>query len=101
VADGVITSISNPYWSFWWATIGLGYLVLSSGQGIAGVAFFFGGHILADAVWYLFVGMTVSAGRGRFTDRVYRGIVGVCAGFLFFFALSFGYLGVTKLFRLL
>ena len=101
VADGVITSISNPYWSFWWATIGLGYLVLSSGQGIAGVAFFFFGHILADAAWYLFVGMTVSAGRGRFTDRVYRGIVGVCAGFLFFFALSFGYLGVTKLFHLL
>jgi threonine/homoserine/homoserine lactone efflux protein len=101
VADGVVASISNPYWSFWWATIGLGYLVLSSGQGIAGVVFFFAGHILADAAWYLFVGLTVSMGRGRFTDRVYRGIVGVCAGFLFFFALSFGYFGVTKLFRLL
>jgi len=101
VADGVIASISNPYWSFWWATIGLGYLVLSSRQGIAGVAFFFAGHILADAAWYLFVGLTVSAGRGWFTDRVYRGIVGVCSGFLFFFALSFGYFGMTKLFRLL
>jgi hypothetical protein len=44
--------------------------------------------------------MTVSAGRGRFTDRVYRGIVGVCAGFLVFFALSFGFFGMTKLFRL-
>ncbi len=100
VADGVLTSISNPYWSLWWATIGLGYLVISSGEGITGVAFFFGGHILADAAWYLFVGMTVSAGRGRFTDRIYRGIVGVCAGFLIFFALSFGTFGVTKLFRL-
>lgn len=101
VADGVLTSISNPYWSLWWATIGLGYLVLSSGQGLTGVAFFFAGHILADAAWYLFVGLTVSAGRGRFTDRVYRGIVVACAGFLFFFALSFGYFGVTKLIRLL
>jgi threonine/homoserine/homoserine lactone efflux protein len=100
VADGVLTSISNPYWSLWWATIGLGYLVISSGQGLTGVAFFFGGHILADAAWYLFVGLTVSAGRGRFTDRIYRGIVGACAGFLFFFALSFGYFGVIKLFRL-
>ncbi len=45
--------------------------------------------------------MTVSMGRGRFSDRVYRGIVGVCAGFLFFFALSFGAFGVNKLFRLL
>ncbi len=101
VADGVLTSISNPYWSLWWATIGLGYLVISSGAGIVGVAFFFGGHILADAAWYLFVGMTVSAGRGRFTDRIYRGIVGVCAGFLVFFALSFGTFGVTKLIRLM
>jgi len=101
VADGVVASISNPYWSLWWATIGLGYLALSRGQGLAGVAFFFAGHILADAAWFLFVGLTVSAGRGWFTDRVYRGIVGVCAGFLFFFALSFGYFGVTKLFRLL
>lgn len=101
VADGIVASISNPYWSLWWATIGLGYLVLSSGQGLTGVAIFFAGHILSDAAWFLFVGLTVSAGRGRFTDRVYRGIVGVCAGFLFFFALSFGYFGMTKLFRLL
>src|SRR3972149_5217323 len=48
VADGIIASISNPYWSLWWATIGLGYLALSSGQGLTGVAFFFAGHILAD-----------------------------------------------------
>jgi threonine/homoserine/homoserine lactone efflux protein len=101
VADGVVASISNPYWSLWWATIGLGYLALSRSQGLTGVAFFFAGHILADAAWFMFVGLTVSAGRGRFTDRVYRGVVGVCAGFLFFFALSFGYFGVTKLFRLL
>ncbi len=101
VADGIVASISNPYWSIWWATIGLGYLALSRSQGLAGVAFFFAGHILADAAWFMFVGLTVSAGRGRFTDRVYRGVVGVCAGFLFFFALSFGYFGVTKLFRLL
>ena len=101
VVDGVVASIGNPYWSLWWATIGLGYLVISQAQGMAGVAFFFAGHILSDAAWFLFVGFTVSMGRGRFTDRIYRGIVGVCAGFLFFFALSFGYFGMTRLFRLL
>lgn len=101
VAAGILASVSNPYWSLWWATIGLGYLVISSGQGAVGVASFFAGHILADAAWFLFVGMTVSMGRGRFSDRVYRGIVAVCAGFLFLFALSFGVFGVNKLFRLL
>ncbi|MGA7104155.1 MAG: LysE family transporter [Candidatus Deferrimicrobiaceae bacterium] len=101
VLSGVVASISNPYWTIWWATIGLGYLVISRELGAVGIALFFAGHILADAAWYLFIGFAVSAGRGRFTDRVYRWIVGSCALFLFFFAVSFGYFGMTKLFRLL
>jgi len=101
VIDGIVASISNPYWSLWWATIGLGYLLLSRNHGTVGILAFFSGHILADAAWYLFVGTAVSAGRGWFTDRVYRYIVGVCASFLAFFALSFGYLGVSRLIRFL
>ncbi len=101
VADGIITSVSNPYWSLWWATIGLGYLLLSRTQGAIGVLAFFSGHILADAAWYLFVGTAVSAGRGWFTDRVYRGVVGACAVFLAVFALSFGFFGMTRLIRFL
>jgi threonine/homoserine/homoserine lactone efflux protein len=100
VFSGIVASISNPYWTIWWATIGLGYLLISRKLGAAGVALFFAGHILADAVWYLFVGFAVSAGRRRFTDRAYRWIVGSCALFLFFFAFSFGYYGVSGLFRI-
>jgi threonine/homoserine/homoserine lactone efflux protein len=101
VLSGIVASISNPYWTIWWATIGLGYLVISRELGTAGIAFFFAGHILADAVWFLFVGAAVSAGRSRFTDRVYRWVVGSCALFLFFFALSFGVFGVVRLFRMM
>lgn len=101
VLSGVVASISNPYWTIWWATIGLGYLVVSRELGAAGIVLFFAGHILADAAWYLFVGFAVTAGRSRFTDRTYRWIVGTCALFLFLFALSFGYFGMTKLFGLL
>jgi threonine/homoserine/homoserine lactone efflux protein len=99
--DGIVASASNPYWSLWWATIGLGYMVLSRGLGWVGLASFFAGHILADAAWYLFVGTAVAAGRGWFTDRVYRGVVGACAAFLFLFALSFGYMGFSRLLRFL
>ncbi len=101
VLDGIVTSASNPYWSLWWATIGLGYLLLSRGQGWRGVLAFFSGHILSDMAWYLFVGAAVSAGRGWFTDRAYRGIVAACAVFLVFFAITFGYLGVSRLVRIL
>lgn len=101
VIDGIVTSASNPYWSLWWATIGLGYLLIARAQGAAGVLAFFAGHVLADAAWYLFVGSAVSAGRGWFSDRAYRVVVGACAVFLAFFAVSFGYFGVTRLFRIL
>jgi threonine/homoserine/homoserine lactone efflux protein len=101
VIDGIVTSASNPYWSLWWATIGLGYLMLSQGQGWRGVLAFFSGHILSDAAWYLFVGGAVSAGRGWFSDRIYRGVVGACAVFLVFFALTFGYFGVSRLVHIL
>jgi len=101
VISGILASISNPYWTIWWATIGLGYLVISRELGFAGIALFFAGHILADAVWLLFVGAAVSAGRSRFTDRLYRSVVGGCALLLFLFAISFGAFGIAGLFRLL
>lgn len=101
VLNGIVASISNPYWTIWWATIGLGYLVLSRELGPLGIALFFAGHILADLAWYLFVGFAVSMGRSRFSDRAYRWVVGTCAAFLFFFALSFAYLGASKLFGMI
>ncbi|MCL1926066.1 MAG: LysE family translocator [Syntrophorhabdaceae bacterium] len=101
VVDGILASASNPYWFLWWATIGLGYLLLAQSLGASGVLAFFLGHISADAVWYIFVGWAISAGRGWFTDRAYRVVIGACAAFLVLCACSFGYLGITRLSRVL
>ncbi|MCL2102934.1 MAG: LysE family translocator [Syntrophorhabdaceae bacterium] len=101
VADGIIVSASNPYWILWWATIGLGYLLLAQTLGAVGVLLFFIGHILADVAWYFFVGWAVSAGRGWFTDRAYRLVICACAAFLAFCACSFGYMGITRLVRII
>lgn len=100
VLDGIVVSVSNPYWSFWWATIGLAYLVVARSLGAAGIAAFFAGHILSDFAWYMAVGFAVCMGRGRLSDRFYRGVVGSCATCLVFFALWFGYRGLTTLVRL-
>lgn len=100
ILDGIVVSVSNPYWSFWWATIGLAYLVVARSLGAAGIAAFFAGHILSDFAWYMAVGLGVCMGRGRLTDRFYRGVVGCCAACLVFFALWFGYRGLTTLVRL-
>ncbi len=97
VASGILMSISNPYWIIWWATIGIGYILYSRQFGIWGVVFFFAGHILADLAWYSFIAAAVAGGRHLLTDRLYRGLIAVCASFLLVFAGYFVYAGLEKL----
>jgi threonine/homoserine/homoserine lactone efflux protein len=96
VKDGAILSIANPYWIVWWATIGFGYVIYSWSFGIAGLVFFFTGHILADFVWYSAVSAAVGKGRHLFTDGFYRWVIGTCAVVLILFACYFFYAGVQK-----
>jgi threonine/homoserine/homoserine lactone efflux protein len=97
VIAGALLSIANPYWSIWWATIGLGYILYSWNFGLMGVFFFFCGHILADLIWYSMVSLAVARGRKFLNDRLYRGLIGSCAAFLIVFACYFVYAGVSKL----
>ena len=95
--SGILMSVANPYWIIWWATIGLGYILYSSQFGFWGIAFFFAGHILADLSWYSLISAAVAGGRHFLTDRLYRGLIAVCAVFLVVFAGYFAYAGFEKL----
>ncbi|MGE5453588.1 MAG: LysE family transporter [Methylocystaceae bacterium] len=79
---GVVVSISNPYWSLWWATVGLVYVTMALKQGMPGVATFYAGHIIADFSWYLMIAAAVAGGRKFLNDTVYRVIIGLCGLFL-------------------
>jgi threonine/homoserine/homoserine lactone efflux protein len=89
VISGVIGSISNPYWTIWWVTIGLGYLISSLQFGTIGVVVFFIGHISADLVWYSIISYAVSKGRSVIGDRGYRYMLYTCGVFLVMFGLWF------------
>ena len=97
VTAGIVTSISNPYWILWWATIGLGYVLVSMKWGVVGVMVFFAGHILADLLWYSVISFLVSRGRRYINLPVYRGIVGTCAVVLMVFGLYFSASGINYL----
>jgi threonine/homoserine/homoserine lactone efflux protein len=98
IMNGILLSIANPYWTIWWASIGLGYILYSQQFGILGILFFFLGHIMADLAWYAIVSLAVDRGRHFLTDRLYRGVIGTCASFLIVFACYFAYSGFHKIF---
>jgi len=97
VLNGILMSVSNPYWIIWWATIGIGYIFYAWQYGLWGIAFFFAGHISADLAWYSFIAGAVARGRRLLTDRLYRRLIGLCALFLIGFAGYFAFAGLVKL----
>jgi len=98
VISGILISMANPYWSVWWATVGLAWVLQAGRWGAAGVVVFFIGHIMADLGWYSLVSFSIERGRAFFTDRIYRVVAGFCAAFLRVFAFFFIGNGVKKLF---
>ena len=97
IKTGILMSLANPYWTIWWATIGLGLIMQSKERGLAGVACFYFGHILADLIWYAFVSTAVGKGKRLMNNQVYRGLIGSCAVILVGFSLYFIYAAIGKM----
>ena len=97
ILSGILMSLVNPYWSIWWATIGLGYILHSMDAGIMGVVAFFSGHVLGDLFWYAAVSTTIWKGRRLLSDRGYRILIGSCAIFLIVFSCLFAWSGVQRI----
>lgn len=94
---GILMSLANPYWIIWWATIGIGYIVLAQEFGVIGVIVFYIGHILGDLSWYSVVSVAVSKGKKLFTDKIYRTLIALCGAFLVGFAVYLLISGIKTL----
>ena len=94
VLGGVVSSLSNPYWSIWWATIGLSLLTKAYALGAAALVAFYVGHILGDLTWYSAVSGVITVGRRWITPRRYTVMVVVMACFLLVIAAWFLVSGV-------
>jgi len=89
IAQGAIVSLSNPYWTLWWATIGVKLAADGLAIGPVGVAAFFIGHQLADVSWYAFVIAVVHRGRSLLNPRIYCTIMGVLGAALLYMGARF------------
>jgi len=94
VWSGALLSLSNPYWTVWWVTIGLGWIGRGMKLGPAGVGAFYAGHIIGDLSWYALLSFAVAKGRRFLTDGRYRVLIGICAAALGGFGAWFIYSGI-------
>lgn len=90
---GALVSLSNPYWTIWWITVGVAILSKSLLFGLFGIALFFAGHILADFLWYSGVTLAVSQGKNFLTPRFYQFLMFFCGLLLLVMSLYFIYSG--------
>jgi threonine/homoserine/homoserine lactone efflux protein len=95
VLDGIITSLSNPYWYVWWATVGAAFMVKALNIGKVGPPVFYVGHILSDFVWYTAVSIIIWTGRKIIIGTVYKILISLCALFLLYLGGLFIHDGLT------
>lgn len=75
VPAGIVTSVANPYWFLWWATVGASYVLLALEQGIVGLVAFYSGHILSDLSWNSLLAL---AGTTLFRGRLCQALFLLC-----------------------
>lgn len=83
VIGGIITSLSNPFFYVWWATVGCAFMF--KGLELAGVIGLLGfviGHWLADLSWFSVVSLFSSRGSNLMSDRSYKVAMIICGLFL-------------------
>lgn len=98
VLKGVLTSISNPYFFIWWATIGLAFLFKGLEiAGLVGLVGFLVGHWSADLGWYSTVSILSSKGSEFLSKGHYNLLMKICGVFLIALGLYFLFTAQTNM----
>jgi len=94
---GIITTIGNPFFFIWWATVGLALVATAQSWGLWAVGIFAVVHWLCDLLWLQAVSWASFKGTKVFGPRFYKGVLKVCAIALLLFAGLFIYTSVLRL----
>lgn len=90
ILDGILTSLSNPFFFIWWATIGWAFML--KGFELAGLVGFFAfvvGHWTSDMGWFSAVSYFTSRGSRVMTENHYKLIIYVSGIFLVILGIYF------------
>jgi len=82
---GFMTSVANPYFWFWWLTVGGAMVIAGLAGGILLACVFMIGHWCADLGWYTMVSSGIAKGKTILSDTAYQRVMLACGLFLMVF----------------
>ena len=91
ITAGIILSAGNPYFLFWWATVGLALATQARQWGIWAFAIFAVTHWSVDLIWLQILTWSSNKGSVFLGQKGMRKVLMICAAALFFFGLFFIY----------
>lgn len=94
VFQGAAVCVVNPYFTAWWATIGVGQMAHTRPDNGREYLAFYLGHEMSDLVWFSFVGLLLALG-GRVLDLTW--LIITCAVAVGILALWFLISGIRSL----
>ena len=92
VITGVILSATNPYFLFWWATVGLNLAIGAKELGITALILFAIVHWLCDLIWLSVLSVAANIthkSAGLFGQKLQHGIRLFCSIALLVFGIKF------------
>jgi threonine/homoserine/homoserine lactone efflux protein len=89
ILAGAVVCLANPYFTGWWATIGVGQMAHLEPRTMGEYGAFFLGHELADYTWYFAVGLLVIGAREVLHGAWYNWLIGSCGVAIVVVALLF------------
>jgi threonine/homoserine/homoserine lactone efflux protein len=97
ILAGAAVSLSNPYFTGWWATVGAGQVAAFDLRRVRDYLVFWGGHEMGDIVWYAFVAALLALGRNLLSDSTYQILLRACGVLICLLAAVFLVLGLRCL----
>lgn len=86
---GMITTVSNPYFFLWWATVGFALIMLATNYGLLVVLLFAVVHWSCDLSWDSFISFSVYKSRKLWTPRTRDILFLICGSILIIFGFLF------------
>lgn len=91
---GILTSVLNPMFYIWWATIGAMFIMRFHEYGVIGLLSFIIAHELPDMAWYSFTSAVAHRSQRLWGRKFQKWMFAACGLMLIGFGIWFLYLGI-------